>query len=387
MLLSTPRGSLLRFQSTRPMRGATIAGGLVTRCAVVSIHAPHAGRDLCYQCHNVSPLVFQSTRPMRGATRRSIPSMRESMFQSTRPMRGATVAHPVQSSPAWFQSTRPMRGATRILGCSPATVGFQSTRPMRGATLCDLSLLGCGGVSIHAPHAGRDRRVLRGSSRQRRFNPRAPCGARPKGRRMYTLVRCFNPRAPCGARRRTSSSSLQTHWFQSTRPMRGATVRVRDCRLLDGVSIHAPHAGRDNSSYSLEISLALFQSTRPMRGATTICRVHRRKPSVSIHAPRVGRDVEYVYNKYKGEVSIHAPRVGRDLFERLPELLRHGFNPRAPCGARHVAYVARSLRGTVSIHAPRVGRDRRAHGTQLDGVVSIHAPRVGRDMWRMWQGV
>ena len=161
---------------------------------------------------------------MRGATRRSIPSMQESMFQSTRPMRGATVAHPVQSSPAWFQSTR----------------------PMRGATLCDLSLLGCGGVSIHAPHAGRDRRVLRGSSRQRRFNPRAPCGARLN----LHLPRCFACK------------------FQSTRPMRGATVRVRDCRLLDGVSIHAPHAGRDVATLGEII----------------------RQGRVSIHAPHAGRD-------------------------------------------------------------------------------------------------
>ena len=207
---------------------------------------------------------------------------------------------------------------------------------MRGATRSQpYSQVPSSSVSFHAPHAGRDRFCVSGTIIHLRFNPRAPCGARLN----LHLPRCFACK------------------FQSTRPMRGATVRVRDCRLLDGVSIHAPHAGRDNSSYSLEISLALFQSTRPMRGATTICRVHRRKPSVSIHAPRVGRDVEYVYNKYKGEVSIHAPRVGRDLFERLPELLRHGFNPRAPCGARHVAYVARSLRGTVSIHAPRVGRD------------------------------
>ena len=33
---------------------------------------------------------------------------------------------------------------------------FQSTRPMRGATLCDLSDGAAAGVSIHAPHAGRD---------------------------------------------------------------------------------------------------------------------------------------------------------------------------------------------------------------------------------------
>ena len=33
--------------------------------------------------------------------------------------------------------------------------------------------------------------------------------------------------------------------FQSTRPMRGATVRDDDLRHRRGISIHAPHAGRD----------------------------------------------------------------------------------------------------------------------------------------------
>ena len=33
------------FQSTRPMRGATSSVGLMSRPILVSIHAPHAGRD------------------------------------------------------------------------------------------------------------------------------------------------------------------------------------------------------------------------------------------------------------------------------------------------------------------------------------------------------
>ena len=33
--------------------------------------------------------------------------------------------------------------------------------------------------------------------------------------------------------------------FQSTRPARGATIGMRDCRFFDGISIHAPREGRD----------------------------------------------------------------------------------------------------------------------------------------------
>ena len=58
---------------------------------------------------------FQSTRPMRGATCwNSAKNQNFALFQSTRPMRGATCTVSVRSiknvSP--FQSTRPMRGAT-----------------------------------------------------------------------------------------------------------------------------------------------------------------------------------------------------------------------------------------------------------------------------------
>ena len=60
-------GKLSKFQSTRPMRGATYTGKLKERKE-----------------------VFQSTRPMRGATRRLDDRIQDAVFQSTRPMRGAT---------------------------------------------------------------------------------------------------------------------------------------------------------------------------------------------------------------------------------------------------------------------------------------------------------
>ena len=102
-----------RFQSTRPIRGATWLLRKVSRLFDISIHAPHTGRDrrgfavwsrlLSISIHAphtgrdrnltmifTSNQTFQSTRPIRGATpgRRLCPSDRE--FQSTRPIRGAT---------------------------------------------------------------------------------------------------------------------------------------------------------------------------------------------------------------------------------------------------------------------------------------------------------
>ena len=58
----------------------------------------------------------------------------------------------------------------------------------------------------------------------------------------------FNPRAPCGARRR---------------------ALLQRCRL-QYISIHAPHAGRDRDTLKEENVTLEFQSTRPMRGATIL---------------------------------------------------------------------------------------------------------------------
>ena len=56
--------------------------------------------------------------------------------------------------------------------------------------------------------------------------------------------------------------------FQSTRPMRGATDPAVCPRWAAYISIHAPHAGRDEGGYRGLAIYFTFQSTRPMRGAT-----------------------------------------------------------------------------------------------------------------------
>ena len=123
-------------------------------------------------------------------------------------------------------------------------------------------------ISIHAPHAGSDGT---GSSR----------GAGPAN---------FNPRSPCGERRLVIIPGVVLVRFQSTLPMRGATVtnlgdaakakisihaphagsdQLREFyRRRRRISIHAPHAGSDPASASSDACVCRFQSTLPMRGAT-----------------------------------------------------------------------------------------------------------------------
>ena len=147
---------LFAFQSTRPMRGATQHGECFRFFSHVSIHAPHAGRDPARyilgghpQCFN--PRAPCGARPILPAVGAAFP-----MFQSTRPMRGATYAFEVSVGSLRFQSTRPMRGATVLPALLQWIEMFQSTRPMRGATSDCGGVCNRTGVSIHAPHAGRD---------------------------------------------------------------------------------------------------------------------------------------------------------------------------------------------------------------------------------------
>ena len=56
--------------------------------------------------------------------------------------------------------------------------------------------------------------------------------------------------------------------FQSTLPVRGATVRVYEDGHEDTISIHAPRAGSDIGGNTREHKDELFQSTLPVRGAT-----------------------------------------------------------------------------------------------------------------------
>ena len=252
-----------------------------------------------------------------------------------------------------------MRGATgRPLSPCADTLRFQSTRPMRGATFYILPTMRARDISIHAPHAGRDAgdKYITGSNCisihaplagcdvehiqhtvwfSPYFNPRAPCGARQGDHLGGTPLRAisihaphagrdrcrrsdrrgkyyFNPRAPCGARPRRLIRPTPRPTFQSTRPVRGATI-------------FSPAS----------VLLALFQSTRPVRGATS------KKPITELRC----------------QISIHAPRAGRDCSDVARCSCQRDFNPRAPCGARQSVSSVAKPPPRISIHAPRAGRD------------------------------
>ena len=204
--------------------------------------------------------------------------------------RGATVRHKNQRLTSAVSIHAPRAG--RDADAPPAhnrQAWFQSTRPARGATYVREPDAGLRAVSIHAPRAGRDTPLVTELVLAKRFNPRAPRGARHPHKMLLFHLSCFNPRAPRGARP----------------PPRRYTHRGT------GFNPRAPRGARHVESGG-DAEDAPFQSTRPARGAT------RWRWSTT---PRAWR-----FNP-------RAPRGARPQ-SQLSAVAKDGFNPRAPRGAR-----------------------------------------------------
>ena len=183
---------------------------------------------------------------------------------------------------------------------------------MRGATVGDQVRPQSELISIHAPLAGCDIDDLIPYANNAKFQSTHPSrGATRAIWIPHSWRKYFNPRAPCGARPRRLIRPTPRPTFQSTRPVRGATI-------------FSPAS----------VLLALFQSTRPVRGATVQMLQDVLANEISIHAPRAGRDCSDVARcSCQRDFNPRAPCGARPQGEQGiqgPE----DFNPRAPCGAR-----------------------------------------------------
>jgi len=60
--------------------------------------------------------------------------------------------------------------------------------------------------------------------------------------------------------------------FQSTLPVKGATIFGEVFKVIGSVSIHAPREGSDGTASAPSTSAPMFQSTLPVKGATNFAR-------------------------------------------------------------------------------------------------------------------
>ena len=213
------------------------------------------------------------------------------------------------------------------------------------------------GISIHAPLAGRDQHGEGQAGRDRDFNPRAPCGARPAMRQFIAQLLDFNPRAPCGARPSAARRWPPWIYFNPRAPCGARPAGPQGPKGDTGISIHAPLAGRDFPAlYSIRQCFYFnprapcgarlpwsnsfqrwlkFQSTRPLRGATSFPNLQSVSLLISIHAPLAGRDLSLCSGiTLRPLFQSTRPLRGATLTDGAVITLDLHFNPRAPCGAR-----------------------------------------------------
>ena len=139
---------------------------------------------------------------------------------------------------------------------------------MRGATPSIHAVFPTHSISIHTPHAGSDRTSAGTPFQLGDFNPHSPCGER------RAEVKPVQPAQP----------------FQSTLPMRGATLARSSLCIYFIISIHTPHAGSDDAILLM-----------------------------------------YIPPDY---ISIHTPHAGSDAMLEQAILMGWNFNPHSPCGER-----------------------------------------------------
>ena len=103
----------------------------------------------------------------------------------------------------------------------------------------------------------------------------------------------FNPRTPCGVRPRAAGrSSSKDKQFQSTHPVRGATRAVFPARRRPHISIHAPRAGCDHTLPDLVFWSFYFNPRTPCGVRLHFLTSIKARGKISIHAPRAGCDIK-----------------------------------------------------------------------------------------------
>ena len=213
-------------------------------------------------------------------------------------------------------------------------------------------------ISIHAPHAGSDTSSTDFWTFAVLFQSTLPMrGATRQVQTSGHLQFYFNPRSPCGERQ-------VKRW----------------CFSMGGsISIHAPHAGSDDSAISRATELnnfnprspcgerrgillwgwlpPEFQSTLPMRGATGCKTRTAWSYPISIHAPHAGSDLFEGYMRRVDRISIHAPHAGSDAYPCLC-ISRCWISIHAPhAGSDTIAIITVPVYFPISIHAPHAGSD------------------------------
>ena len=100
----------------------------------------------------------------------------------------------------------------------------------------------------------------------------------------------FYSHAPCGARRTDDQNDQRCAGFLLTRPMRGATRMRCQHGVVQKISTHTPHAGRDADARGNREQHRRFLLIRLLRGATNSITSDLNGDEISTHTPLARRD-------------------------------------------------------------------------------------------------
>ncbi len=117
--------------------------------------------------------------------------------------------------------------------------------------------------------------------------------------------------------------------FQSTRPVKDATIWALWLAMVIGVSIHASREGRDRN-YVRQTELAAISIHASREGRDNL--LADLLPYLKFQSTRPVKDatIEEAGLHFFVQVSIHASREGRDLIDQHTQDRDQGFNPRVP---------------------------------------------------------
>ena len=147
-----------------------------------------------------------------------------------------------------FQSTLPLRGATRQGNEALPFPSISIHAPLTGSDWERSKKYGTRMISIHAPLTGSDARNSLLSDVSGYFNPRSPYGERLLCPGSAKSGGNFNPRSPYGERQLRQHPQRLDPKFQSTLPLRGATIQRQKNPQRTVISIHAPLTGSDTNA-------------------------------------------------------------------------------------------------------------------------------------------
>ena len=252
-----------------PHAGSDVGGIFRLGADGISIHAPHAGSDIIARRYQPDSFYFNPRSPCGERPLLSKESVKGYVFQSTLPMRGATQKMTVDPIGYYISIHAPHAGSDEACTIEIPVKGISIHAPHAGSDDVLLSMFDADGISIHAPHAGSDDTHLHAPWCIIKFQSTLPMrGATRKMLIEKKLKHNFNPRSPCGERPNSINTTLSAKF----------------------ISIHAPHAGSDGIGLQEMPLPAEFQSTLPMRGATVRNTNTGGGNDISIHAPHAGSD-------------------------------------------------------------------------------------------------